>query len=78
MESIGFELREEAMLENLTNDIIKTSSIEGEHLNTHEVRSSVARRMGMEVAWLVTPSRHVDGVVEMLLDATQNYLAPLD
>lgn len=77
MESIGFELREEAVLETLTIDIVKTSEIEGELLNSEEVRSSVARRLGMEIAGLPEASRDVEGVVEMMLDATQNYQAPL-
>lgn len=73
MESMGFELREEAVLETLTEDIVKTSEIEGEILNPEEVRSSVARRLGMEISGLPTASRNVEGVVEMMLDATQNY-----
>ncbi len=73
MEGMGFELREEAVLETLTEDIVKSSEIEGELLNPEEVRSSVARRLGMDVAGLPNASRNVDGVVEMMLDATQNY-----
>ncbi len=73
MESIGFELREEAVLETLTEDIVKSSEIEGELLNPEEVRSSVARRLGMEVSGLSNSSRDVEGVVEMMLDATQKY-----
>jgi Fic family protein len=73
MEAMGFELREEAVLETLTQDIVKSSEIEGEFLNPQEVRSSVAQRLGMEYSGLPTLSRDVDGVVEMILDATQKY-----
>lgn len=73
MEGIGFELREEAVLQTLTEDVIKSSEIEGELLNPEEVRSSVARRLGMEISGLTKESRDVEGVVEMMLDATQNY-----
>jgi Fic family protein len=77
MESMGFELREEAVLATLTEDVLKSSEIEGEFLNPEEVRSSVARRLGMEIAGLPSASRAVEGVVEMMLDATQKYKAPL-
>jgi Fic family protein len=77
MESLGFHLRQEAELETLTLDVVKTSEIEGENLNTQQVRSSVARRLGMDVAGAVPADRHVEGVVQMMLDATQNYRAPL-
>ena len=77
MESMGFELREEAVLETITQDAVKSSQIEGEILNNLEVRSSVARRLGMEISGLPNASRDVEGVVEMLLDATQNYESPL-
>ncbi|MBL7114060.1 MAG: Fic family protein [Bacteroidales bacterium] len=77
MESIGFELREEAVLETLTEDIVKSSEIEGELLNPEEVRSSVARRLGMEISGLPNASRNVEGVVDMMLDATQKYMGPL-
>lgn len=77
MESLGFELREEAVLDTLTDDIIQSSAIEGEFLNPDEVRSSVARRMGLEISGLPKASSDVEGVVEMMLDATQNYEAPL-
>jgi Fic family protein len=73
MEGLGFSLREEAILETLTLDVIKTSEIEGELLNTDQVRSSIARRLGMEISGLVPSDRNVDGVVEMMLDATQNF-----
>ncbi len=73
MEGIGFELRDEAVLETLTEDIVRSSEIEGELLNPAEVRSSVARRLGMEISGLPNASRDVEGVVEMMLDATQKY-----
>lgn len=77
MEALGFALRSEAQLETLTLDILKTSEIEGEVLNAAQVRSSVARKLGLEIAGLVPSDRHVDGVVEMMLDATQNFNKPL-
>lgn len=77
MEGLGFELREEAVLETLTEDIVKTSEIEGEFLNPDEVRSSVALRLGLKISGLPEASRDVDGVVEMMLDATQKFEAPL-
>lgn len=73
MESLGFELRNEAVLENLTLDVIKTSEIEGQKLDSEQVRSSIAKRLGMDVSGLVPFDRHVDGIVEMMLDATQNF-----
>ena len=73
MEGLGFDLREEAMLITLTEDILKSSEIEGEFLNAVEVRSSVARGLGMDIAGLTVSGRDVDGVVEMMLDATQNF-----
>jgi len=77
MESIGFTLREEAVLETLTNDVVKSSQIEGENLDSKQVRSSISRRLGMDISGLVSSDRHVDGVVEMMLDATQKYKEPL-
>jgi len=77
MEGIGFELREEAVLETLTEDIVKSSAIEGEFLNPEEVRSSVARRLGLDISGLPDASRDVEGIVEMILDATQKYTDPL-
>lgn len=73
MEAIGFSLREEAMLKMLTIDIIKTNQIEGEHMDMDEVRSSIARRLGMEVSGLVPSARKVEGFVEMMLDVAQGY-----
>jgi ribosomal protein L17 len=77
MEALGFELKQEASLKTLTNDVITSSAIEGESLETEEVRSSIARHLGIAVAGLVPASRRVDGVVEMMLDATQGYSRPL-
>lgn len=77
MESLGFELRNQALLDTLTLDVVKTSEIEGEYLNPEQVRSSIARRLGMEIAGSVESDRNVDGVVEMMLDATQNCFKPL-
>ena len=77
MEGLGFSLQEEATLQTLTQDVLKSSEIEGEVLNAEQVRSSIARRLGMAVIGLVPSDRNVDGVVEMMLDATQRYLEPL-
>ncbi len=77
MEVLGFALRDETTLQTLTLDIIKSSEIEGEILNPDQVRSSIARRLGMDIAGLIKTDRHVDGVVEMMLDATQNHHKPL-
>ncbi len=77
MESLGFELKLEAGLSTLTNDIVKSSAIEGEILNPNEVRSSIARRLGMDIVGWIPPSRDVEGIVEMMLDATQEFLKPL-
>lgn len=77
MEALGFKLREEAVLRTLTEDVIKSSEIEGEELDVDQVRSSIARRLGMDVAGLVPVERDVEGVVEMMLDATQRYDQPL-
>ncbi|WP_367275745.1 Fic family protein [Marivirga sp.] len=77
MDSLGFELRNEAFLDTITLDVLKSSEIEGEFLNEEQVRSSVARKLGIEFAGTVASDRNVDGVVEMLLDATQKYYQPL-
>ena len=77
MEALGFPLREEAVLQALTEDVIKSSEIEGEVLDREQVRSSIARRLGMDIGGLVEADRNVEGVVEMMLDATQNYAQPL-
>jgi Fic family protein len=77
MESLGFDLRNEALLDTLTLDVLKSSEIEGEYLNPDQVRSSIARKLGIEIAGAVESDRNVDGVVEMMLDATQNCFKPL-
>lgn len=77
MEGLGFELKQEASLRTLTNDVVKSSAIEGENLNVEEVRSSIARRLGINIAGLIPSSRHVEGIVEMMLDATQKFSMPL-
>jgi len=77
MEGLGFELKCEASLSTLTNDVVKSSAIEGENLNPKEVRSSIARRLGIDIAGLIPASRDVEGIVEMMLDATQQFSKPL-
>lgn len=77
MESLGFELRDEAILETLTLDVIKSAEIEGELLNPEQVRSSIAQRLGMEFAGTITSDRNVDGMVDMMIDATRNCFNPL-
>lgn len=77
MEGLGFSLRNEAMLQTLTQDVLKSSEIEGEILDQMQVRSSIARRLGMDIGALIPTDRNVEGVVEMMLDATQNYEKPL-
>jgi Fic family protein len=78
MEALGFPLRSEAVLQTLTEDVLKSSEIEGELLDKEQVRSSIARRLGLDIGGLVPADRNVEGIVEMMLDATQNYAAPLD
>jgi Fic family protein len=73
MEALGFDLRTEASLTALTNEVVKSSAIEGEDLDTDEVRSSIARKLGLDVAGLTKSGREVEGIVEMMLDATQNF-----
>lgn len=73
MESLGFNLQAEASLQTLTLDVLKSSEIEGELLDADQVKSSIARRLGMDIAGLVPADRHVEGIVEMMLDATQQY-----
>jgi Fic family protein len=77
MEGLGFRLREEAVLSTLTQDVLKSSEIEGEILDIDQVRSSLARRLGLDIGALTAADRHVDGVVEMMLEATQKYQEPL-
>ena len=77
MEALGFGLQREASLDTLTEDVVKTSEIEGELLDTRLVRSSVARRLGMDTGGLLNADRNVEGIVELMLDATGNYADPL-
>ena len=77
MEALGFDLQTEASLSVLTDEVVKSSAIEGEHLNPQEVRSSIALKLGLDVAGLPEPGRQVEGVVEMTLDATRNFDQPL-
>jgi Fic family protein len=77
MEALGFNLRQEAVLQTLTADVIKSSEIEGEKLDAAQVRSSIARRLGMDIGALKPADRNVEGVVEMMLDATRHYDKPL-
>ena len=77
MEALGFPLRQEAVLQTLTEDVVKSSEIEGEILDVGQVRSSVARRLGMDAGGVEKVGRDVEGVVEMMLDATRNFDRPL-
>jgi Fic family protein len=77
IEDLGFSLRGEARLKTLTEEVVKSSAIEGEVLDRDEVRSSIARRLGMDLAGLPEPGRQVEGVVEMMLDATSGHAEPL-
>lgn len=77
MEALGFPLRQEAILHTLTADVLKSSEIEGEQLDAAQVRSSIARRLGMEIAALKPADRHVEGIVDLMLDATRHYDQPL-
>lgn len=78
MEALGFQLREEATLQTLTQDVIKTSEIEGEKLDAVQVRSSLARRMGLDIGALPHIDRNVEGIVEVMLDATLKHDEPLN
>ena len=78
IEHLGFDLKAEAVLLTLTQDVMNSSEIEGEILDIDQVRSSIARRLGLDIAGLVASDRDVDGVVEMMLDATQRYDSTLD
>ena len=77
MEALGFRFRAEASLLNLTHDALKTSEIEGEVLDREQVRSSLAKRLGLETAGLAPVDRRVDAIVAVVLDATQNFEQPL-
>lgn len=78
MATLGFEVRQDAELATLVQDVTKSSEIEGELLDEAQVRSSIARRLGLDHAGLPVPDRNVEGVVEMMLDATRRYAEPLD
>jgi Fic family protein len=73
MAALGFELRNEANLEILTQEIIKSTEIEGEILDREQVRSSIARRLGLDISGLVYSERNVDGIVDLMIDATKNF-----
>lgn len=77
MSGLGFQLQNEAYLESLSQDVIKSSEIEGKFLDVDQVRSSIARKLGIDIGGLVDSDRDVDGVVEMMMDATQNWEKPL-
>lgn len=77
MSTLGFTIKEETLLSTLTVDVLKSSEIEGENLNYEQVRSSIAKRLGLDYNDTIYPSRDVEGIVEMMLDATQNYNKPL-
>jgi Fic family protein len=77
MKAMGFSLRSEAVFQTLTLDVLKSSEIEGEILDREQVRSSIARRLGMDIGAVASASRNIEGVVEMTLDATQDYYKPL-
>lgn len=77
MENLGFDVQEHAFVTTLTSEVVKSSEIEGEILNPDEVRSSIARHLGLDISGLLPADRHVDGIVEMLLDATRKFDKPL-
>ncbi|WP_010522975.1 Fic family protein [Aquimarina agarivorans] len=77
MESLGFDQQDEAVLNTLTLEIVKSSEIEGEILDLEQVRSSVAKQLGIALAGATESERHIDGIVEMMLDATQRYGLPI-
>jgi Fic family protein len=77
MGALGFNLRQEAVLQTLTSDVLKSSEIEGERLDAEQVRSSIARRLGIDIGALKPADRNVEGVVEMMLDATRPFNEPL-
>lgn len=76
-EGLGFELKRETFLNTLTNDVVKSSAIEDENLNPEEVQSSIARKLGIDIAGLIPASHDIEGIVEMMLDATQQFSKPL-
>ena len=78
MEALGFQPQQEASLQTLTQDVLNTSEIEGEHLNPEQVRSSLARRLGIDIGALKPIDRNVEGIVEVMLDATRQFAEPLN
>ena len=74
---VGMALRDQASLANLTEDVVKTSEIEGEVLNVASVRSSIARRLGVDIGEVAPVDRHVEGIVDMVFDATSRATSPL-
>ena len=78
MEGLGFQFKAEAALQSLTEEVLKSSEIEGEILDRDQVRSSIARKLCMDAGCLIQSDRHLDGVVEMMIDATQSYTETLD
>lgn len=77
MGALGFSIQAEAGLETLTEDVVKSSAIEGERLDSSSVRSSLARRLGLDIGGFTPVNRPIEGIVEMMLDATQRYAEPL-
>ena len=77
MTGMGFDIQLEASLNMLTNDVVKSSAIEGENLDPQEVRSSIARRLGLDIGCLIPAKRNVEGIVQMMLDSTQRFSEPL-
>ncbi|MFC2101985.1 Fic family protein [Bacteroidota bacterium] len=77
MEALGFNLRNEAVLQTMTLDILKSTEIEGEFLDSGQVRSSIARRLGMDISGLIASDRNVDGMVDLILDATRSHGKPM-
>lgn len=74
---VGLKLRDQASLAALTEDVLRTGEIEGEVLNVHSVRSSIARRLGVDIGAVAPADRHVEGIVDMVLDATSHVTSPL-
>jgi Fic family protein len=77
MNTLGFAAKEEAALTTLTLDVIKSSEIEGEKHDFEQVRSSIARKLGINIGGLMPTNRNIDGIVEMMIDATHSYQKPL-
>jgi Fic family protein len=77
MNALGFQLQQEATLSALTEEVFKTSEIEGEKLNKEQIRSSIARRLGIDIGALTPADRNVEGIVEIMIDATTDYIEDL-